>query len=176
MRRFAFAAMPLALLALAASCGDGNSTDEQEKAQTPGATSTANVNEQPQVPDKQLPTPTAIPDTLPVIQVAFAGKIYAPTKTDFNALPKAKVSAGGKEYEGVTLAALAERAAAKADAVATIQGTRADNLRLGAVRFPLADIGASTVLVIDDSGHLALFSSSIPQEQWLKDITSMALQ
>ena len=175
MRRLALAAMPFALLTLAAACGDGDKKDDAQQTTTAQESPTANVNEQPQVPDKQLPTPTPIPDTVPVIQVAFAGKVYAPMRSDFTALPKVKVNAGGKEYEGVSLAALAEKAAAKTDAVATIQGTRADNLRLGAIRFPLPDIAATTVFVIDDNGHVALFSSSIPQEQWLKDVTAIAL-
>jgi len=174
MRRLVLAVTPFALLALATACGDGEKSDTPQTP-TVEATPSTVANEQPQVPDKPLPSPTPIPDTLPVVQVAFAGKVFAPTKADFSALPKAKVTAGGKEYEGVTLAALAEKAGGKADSVATIQGTRADNLRLGAIRFPLADVGASTVLVIDDGGHLALFSSSIPQEQWLKDVTSIAL-
>lgn len=174
MRRFALAALPFALLALATACGDG---DKKEDAQQTNAEAspTLNSNEPPQVPDKLMPTPTPIPDTLPVIQVAFSGKIYAPTKADFGGLPKAKVSAGGKEYEGVTLASLVEKAAAPSARTATIEGTRMDNLRLGAIRFPVADIGGSTVFVVDDSGHVALFSSSIPPEQWLKDVTSIAL-
>lgn len=176
MRRFALAALPLALLALATACGDGDKKGDAQETPAAEASSTANVNEQPQVPDKELPSPTPIPDTLPVIQVAFGGKVYAPTKADFSSLPKTKLSAGGKEYEGVPLSALAEKAAASGDAVATIQGTRTDNLRLGAVRFPLSDIGSSTVLVVDDGGHVALFSSSIPQEQWLKDVTAIALR
>ena len=175
MRRLALAAMPLALLALAAACGDGNKKDDAQQTAAAQETPSPNVNEQPQVPDKQLPSPTPVPDTLPVIQVGFAGKVYAPTKSDFTGLPKVKVTAGGKEYEGVALSALVEKAAAGAAATATIQGTRVDNLRLGAVRFPIADVGGSTVFAVDDSGHVALFSSTIPQEQWLKDVTSIAL-
>ncbi|MCC6960218.1 MAG: hypothetical protein IT301_10260 [Dehalococcoidia bacterium] len=174
MRRFVLAATPLALLVLTSACGDGPDKTDQPTA-TVEATATLNSGEQPQVPDKELPSPTPIPDTLPVIQVAFGGKVYAPTRTEFSALAKTKVTAGGKEYEGVTLAALADQAGAKTGAVATIRGTRADNLRLGAVRFPVADIGASTVFIVDDSGHVTLFSSSIPQEQWLKDVTAIAL-
>lgn len=175
MRRLALAAMPFALLALATACGDGEKKDDAQPAAAAQDTPAPNVNEQPQAPDKQLPSPTPIPDTLPVIQVAFAGKVYAPTKSDFSGLPKVKVKAGDKECEGVALSALVEKAAAGTAATATIQGTRVDNLRLGAVRFPVADIGGSTVFVVDESGHVALFSSSIPQEQWLKDVTSIAL-
>ena len=128
MRRLALAAMPFALLTLAAACGDGDKKDDAQQTTTAQESPTANVNEQPQVPDKQLPTPTPIPDTVPVIQVAFAGKVYAPMRSDFTALPKVKVNAGGKEYEGVSLAALAEKAAAKTDAVTPPKTT---NLRNG---------------------------------------------
>ena len=59
--------------------------------------------------------------------------------------------------------------------IATINGTRMDNLRLGAVRFTLTEIGASTVFVMDDTGRITLASSTIPTDQWLKDITGIGL-
>ncbi|MEO8541139.1 MAG: hypothetical protein ABI577_15460 [bacterium] len=177
MRRFALAAVPFAFLFVAGACGGGSGKDSQSKeTAVPDAEATQNVNEQPQVADKPLPTPTAVTDDLvPVVQVAFAGKLFAPTKTEFAALPKTKISAGGKDYEGVVLSALVQKAAAGSASVVTIQGTRVDNLRLGAVRFPLADVGSTTVLVMDDSGHIILASSSIPADQWLKDVVGVSL-
>lgn len=183
MRRIAFAAMPLTFLLLSAACGDddnGSSGDLTKSAasaeQTAQAASpTAGANEQPQVPDKTLPTSTPVPDTSPVIQVGSTGKLYAPTRAEFAALPKSRLSAGGKDYEGVSLAFLAEKGTPRSGAIATIQGTRLDNLRLGAIRFPLADIAATTLLVMDTDGHIALVSSTVPPEQWLKDVISVAL-
>jgi hypothetical protein len=175
MRRLLFAA-PLAILLGSVACGDGPGKDDAEATQAAAESPTpGNVNEQPQVPDKDLPTPTPIPDTLPVVQVVVAGKPFAPTRGEFGALPKVKIDAGGKSYEGVSLSVLAEKAGAAEGAVATIQGTRADNLRLGAIRFPLGEIGASTVFMLDEGGRLVLASSSVPPDQWLKDVTGIAL-
>jgi|GEM_PF-4190342 len=183
MRRFLLAALPFAILAGAACGGDDSSPDDGQNGngQTPtlspaDAVATADAsNQQPRVPDRPLPTPTPIPDGSPLLQVVAGGKPYTPTRADLAALPKASIDAGGKKYEGVTLAALAEAAGARAEAVVTIQGTRNDNLRFGAIRFPLAEIGPSTVLVLDESGHLLLASTSVPQEQWLKDITGISM-
>lgn len=175
MRRLTFAAAPLLLLA-GIACGDGPDKEETTPtAEAAAATNTPNSNEQPQVPDKPLPTPTPLPSDLPVVQVAFGGKQFAPTRDEFNGLPKTSIQANGKTYEGVTLATLAEKAGAGGASTATIQGTRIDNLRLGAIRFPMADIGASTVFVVDEGGHVLLASTSVPPEQWLKDITGIAL-
>ncbi len=183
MRRFAFAAVPCAFLLISAACGDDGSQSSGELTSIAGSaqqtaqagTPTTNANDQPQVPDKALPTPTPVPDTSPVIQVGSSGNIYAPSKAEFATLPRIKISSGGKDYEGVSLAVLAEKGAPRTGAIATIQGTRFDNLRLGAIRFPLADIAASTVLIMDASGHITLASTSIPSEQWLKDVISVAL-
>jgi len=176
MRRLLLAAVPITVLAFGVACGDGgDSPDETPTGAAGEATATLEPDQQPQVPDKPLPSPTPIPDDVPVVQVVSAAKLFAPLRSEFAALPKTKISAGGKDYEGVTLAVLAEQAAAGADTVATIQGTRTDNLRFGAIRFPLSEIAGSTVLVLDDSGHVLLASSAIPPEQWLKDITGIAL-
>ncbi len=177
MRRFAFTAVPLCLLMVSVGCDGNDAPDSASVAQqtSQAASSTPNTNEQPQVADKQLPTSTPVPDISPVIQVGAAGKLYAPTKSEYAALPKVKLSVGGREYEGVSLALLAEKGSARAGAIVTIQGTRIDNLRLGAICFPLADIAATTVLVMDSSGHIALVSTTVPQDQWLKDVVSIAL-
>jgi hypothetical protein len=179
MRRLLIAAA-FAVFFAGAACGDGPDKSEQsgQPSATPdprGAPPTVVENQQPQVPDKQLPTPTVVPDGLPVLQVLVAGKAFAPVRSEFAGLPKVTVSAGGTSYEGVSLEALATKAGAQPSAVATIQGTRSDNLRLGSIRYALAEIGPSTVLVMDESGHIRLASSSVPAEQWLKDITGIAL-
>lgn len=175
MRRLFLAALPMTILLAAAACGDGPDKDQDAAAATANTTPTLAVNEQPQAPDTPIPAPSAIPDDVPVLQVAASGKQYAPLRSDFAVLPKVTITANGKSYEGVTLATLAEKAGARAGATATIQGTRLDNLRLGAIRFGLAEIGASTVFVMGETGHLTLASSSVPPEQWLKDVTGIGL-
>lgn len=179
MRRLLIAAA-FALFFAGAACGDG--PDKSEQSAQPTATPDPNgppptvaENQQPRVPDKPLPTPKPVPDGLPVIQVIVAGKAFTPVRSEFAGLPKVTVTAGGTSYEGVSLEALATRAGGQPSAVATIYGTGTDNLRLGSIRFPLAEIGPSTVLVMDESGHIRLASSSVPAEQWLKDITGIAL-
>lgn len=174
MRRLLFAA-PLAILALSAACGDGPDKDEQEQTQAAEQSPVSNPNEQPQVPDKDLATPTPVPDGVPILQVVGGGNAFTPTRPEFAELPKTKLDANGKTYEGVTLAALAEKTGADGASVVTIHGTRLDNLRLGAIRFSLGEIASSTVLFLDENGRMVLASTSVPQEQWLKDVTSIAL-
>ena len=185
MLRLRFAAALLLLVpAAAAACGGDDDAPAGDAGAAPTVseadarrTEVAQGLEQPVPPDRPLPTPTPLPDGLPVIQVVTpGGTAYTPTRDEFKALPATTLKIGGKEYTGVTLASLAAKAGAPAGAVATIQGTRIDNLRLGALRYPLADIGATTLLVINQSGYLDLVSSSIPQEQWLHTLSGIAFQ
>ena len=176
-KRFVFAAVPLAILAFSA-CGDGdgeNAADGSPTDAAADATATRPVNEQPQVPDTPLPEPSPVADDVPVIQVGVSGKQYAPLRAELAALTKALVTERGMMYDGGWLGALAEAAGADPGVVTTIQGTRMANLRLGAVRFPLDDIASNTVLVMNDSGHISVASSTIPPAPWLKDFTGSAL-
>lgn len=173
-RRIVLSAVPIMLLAFSA-CGDGDpavSTPEPTVESTP----TLQSNEQPHVPDTPIAEPSPVPSDVPVIQVVANGKQYAPLQPEFAALPKMTITANGKRYEGVSLAALAGQAGAAPTATATIQGTRTDNLRLGAIRFGLDEIGATTVLVMSDTGHILLASSTVPPDQWLKDVTGIGFQ
>lgn len=174
MRRLILGAAPLLLL-IGAACGDGPDKSDSTPAGDGEATPTRNANEQPQVPDTPVPNPTPIPNDLPVVQVAHAGKQFSPTQAEFAALPKVSITANGRSYEGVTLSTLTEKAGGQPSSVATIQGTRVDNLRLGAVRFTVSEVGDTTVFFLVDGGHLALASSSIPADQWLKDVTGIGL-
>lgn len=178
MRRPLLAAA-LAVILVAAGCGDGPGKADGNAPPTAttdpnGPPPTVAQDQQTTVPDKPLPTPAAVPDDLPVLQVVVAGKPFSPLRADFASLPTTTVTAGGTNYEGVSLDALAAKAGAQPSAVATIQGTRSDNLRLGSIRYALAEIGPSTVLVMDETGHIRLASSTVPAEQWLKDITGIA--
>lgn len=183
MRRWTLAAAPIALAALSfAACGGNDDT----RASGEDATATPTLSpmdaqrtavaaqDQPQVPDTPLPKPTPVPDDTPVIQVVAGQTRYSPTKAEFGALPTAEIQANGKTVKGVTIATLASQVGAGADTVVTIQGTRVDNLRLGAVRFGLPEIAGNTVVTMDEAGHLALASSFIPPEQWLNTLTGVA--
>ncbi len=183
MRRLSFAVAPLALALLLGACG-GEGDDSPNGGDEPTATPTLSpldaqrtavaAQDQPQVPDTPLPKPTPVPDDTPIVQVVAGQTRYAPTRTEFAALPTAEIQADGKTVKGVTIATLASQVAAGADAVVTIQGTRVDNLRLGAVRFALAEIAENTVVTIDEEGHVALASSFIPADQWLNTLTGIA--
>jgi len=178
------AALLLLVAAAAAACGDDDDAPAGDAGAAPTVseadarrTEVAQGLEQPVPPDRPLPTPTPLPDDLPVIQVVTpGGTAYTPNRDEFKALPTTTLEIGGKEYTGVTLAAVAAKAGAPADSTATIQGTRIDNLRLGAIRYPLAEVGETTLLVFNQAGYLDLVSSSIPQEQWLQTVTGIAFQ
>jgi hypothetical protein len=181
MRRLSFAVAPLALALLLGACGGGgddspNGGDEPAPTLSPidAQRTAAAAQDQPQVPDTPLPKPTPVPDDTPIVQVVAGQTRYAPTRAEFAALPTAEIQADGKTVKGVTIATLASQVGAGADTVLTIQGTRVDNLRLGAIRFALAEIAENTVVVMNEEGHLALASSFIPAEQWLNTLTGIA--
>ncbi|HMO53833.1 MAG TPA: hypothetical protein PJ994_04950 [Tepidiformaceae bacterium] len=73
----------------------------------------------------------------------------------------------------LTLAALAAEVGARDGAIVTIEGTRSDNRRYGAIRFTLSEIGENTVLTISEDGHIDLASTYIPTEQWLFTVTGV---
>jgi hypothetical protein len=183
MRRLSFAAAPLALALLLGACGgdDGGSPGGGED---PTATPTLSpidaqrtavaAQDQPQVPDTPLAKPTPVPDDTPVVQVVAGETRYTPTRAEFAALPTTEIQADGKTVKGVTIAMLASQVGAGAGTVVTIQGTRVDNLRLGAIRFALSEVAENTVVTLDEEGHLALASSFIPADQWLNTLTGVA--
>jgi hypothetical protein len=108
--------------------------------------------------------------------VAAAGELYEPLTDDFNQLPQETITVDGEKYTGVLLDTLALKVPADPQSVATLEGVRSDGRRYASIRFPLADIGSTTVLVIAENGHVDLVSSSIPRDQWLISVTSIAFQ
>lgn len=180
MQRILLAALPAFLLL--ASCGRGD--DAKPADGTPGSAATLTSAERtkvaltpvtlPTVKDQPLPTPVKLAADDIVVSVVAGKEKYQPKASDLSALPTVEITVAGKTYKGVTLAALAEKVKAAAGANVTVEGTRADRVRLGTIRFPAADIGATTVLVPDDTGHLALYSSTVPQDQWLVLVTGIS--
>ena len=183
--RYLLAALPVVLLFVAA-CGGGSG---DTKTNGPGAaagptlteaqarkTETANSQLQPSAEDQPLPTPTKLADDGIAIQAAGTGPVYAPTLAEFKALPTSEIKVDGKSYTGVAIATLAAKSKAAAGVAATIDGVRPDGKRQGAVRFPLAEIGATTVLVLAEDGQLSLASTSIPKEQWLIRVTAVSFR
>ena len=184
--RYLLAALP-AVLIFAAACG-GNSDDVSktiDSRATAGPTlteaqarqtETAKSQQQPSAEDQPLPTPAKLAENGIAIQVAGAGPLYAPTLAEFKALPTSEIKVDGKSYSGVTIATLAEKSKAATGVPVTIDGVRADGKRQGAVRFPLADIATTTVLVLAEDGQLSVASTSIPKEQWLIRVTAVSFR
>ena len=167
---------------LLAACGGGDSKPAADATAAPTPTLTAAERTKvaltpvalPTVKDQPLPTPAKLGTDDIVVSVVAGKEKYQPRASDFSALPTVDISVGGKTYTGVSLAALAEKVKAPAGGNVTIDGTRSDRVRLGTIRFPAADIGATTVLVPDETGHLSLYSTSVPQEQWLVLVTGVS--
>lgn len=158
--------LPVVLLALfAVACGG----DDDESDGTPDAGAVTDG-----------PAPTATPQLLPtppraneedVILFASAGQTaYEPTLKEFRDLPRTKIKAQG-DKEGVSLKDLAAKVSAPSDVFVTVQGFRTDGRVIQFVRQPLADIGAESVLMVDDTGRLRLVSSKLPESEWLVNVT-----
>ena len=180
--RYILAALP-AVLIIAAACGgsdDKNSPADATVGPTPTAAEahqTADQGQlQPSAPDQPLPTPVPLAEDGIAIQVVGVGAPYAPTLSAFKALPTVEIQAEGQSYKGVTLATLAQKSKAASGVSATIDGVRGDGKRQGAVRFPLADIASNTVLVLAADGQISVASTSIPRDQWLIRVTSIAFR
>jgi hypothetical protein len=182
LRFFVIACAGLALVS--AACGGDDAG--KPTATGPGAdgsaiasASSAAANTfQPTVVDVPIPTPTKVPADGIVLQVttAKADSLYRPTVDKFRSLPQSNIQAGDKSYSGVNIQALADQVKAKPESVVTIQGVRGDGKRITPIRYPLSEIASTTVLTIDESNHLALVSSSIPQDQWLTSIEFVTFQ
>lgn len=180
--RYLLAAVPAVLL-LSACGGDSNKTTATPEpgptltAAQQRQTQTAKSLAQPTAEDKPLPTPAPVPEDGVAVQVAGAsGTPYAPKLSEFRALPTSEIKVDGQSYKGVTLSALLAKVNAANTAVVTLDGTRSDGKRQGAVRFPLADIGESTVLVLGNGGELNVASTSIPKDQWLIWVTGISVR
>jgi hypothetical protein len=174
----------LALTVVLAACGGGDDDDSTPANSSPtpsqtatGGDGTATASVSPTAtPESQLPTPTPLADDIPILQVAAGGQLYEPLTADFESLPQETIDVGGQDYTGVLIDTLALKVPADPQSVVTIEGTRSDGLRFGVIRFPLDDIGSTTVLMLAENGHLDLISSSIPRDQWLTSVTSVAFE
>jgi len=178
----AASAMALILVVAVSACGGGGGG--QAKTATTGpakasasveATGTSTGLGQPVNSGAALPTATPLLVTDAIVGVANGKANYAPTMADFKALDQTSITVDGKSYKGVSLAALGAKVAAPTGTgFVTVQGTLLSGARLNVIRFATKDVAATTVLVMDSGGRLTLYSSSIPKEQWLLAVTSVA--
>ena len=173
MLRYLMAAIA-ATAFLFAACGGDDAKPADSKAGS--ATPTSSGLQQPTGEDKPLPTsPPLAPDAV-ALTVINGKKNFAPTASELKALPTITVKGGEQAYTGISVAALGEKVGAAPASYALIEGIRADGKRAGIIRYALAEIGSTTVLVLDARGHLALASSSIAKDIWVIDVTSVVFQ
>jgi len=159
-----------ALFAFAAvACGD----DTTNPAATTTGTAASPALPTPTV-EPLLPTPTPASDTASALIVVSSKGNFHPTVAEFRQLPQVDITAKGPQ-KGVSIAALAAKVGVTpTSGFVTIQGIRSDGKRGGVVRYAVADIASTTVLVLDDKGHLNLVSSTIPEAEWLTAVESVA--
>lgn len=155
------------LLLLFAACGDDD--DDQDENSGDGSGDTA------QDGGTVTPTPNVIATVPPaedgdvILTAGTADSPYTPTLAEFRQLPKTKIDADG-EKEGVSLLELARQSGAPQDSTVTIQGTRPDGRVIQYVRESLGEIGEKSVLVVDEQGHLSLYSSALGKDKWLTNV------
>ena len=165
----------LALLGVAAACGDGNDKkNENATATASAATANAPTPGQPTT-SQPLAKPTPVPDTGLAMQVVSGTQRFTPTVAEFKALPQTDLDVKGAKQTGILLQDIAAKVPAGRNGIVTIEGLTADGQRVGAVRFPVADIAATTLFMLDSEGHVNFVSTSIPEEQWLKAVTGVTL-
>ncbi|MGE5597481.1 MAG: hypothetical protein ACM3S1_15755 [Hyphomicrobiales bacterium] len=177
MSRRWFLALPLAAVLLLGACGGGG--DDDEKDDQPAAEGTPTETPigaydsqgQPTV-DQGLPMPTPVLDDGVAITVVGGDKTYQPTVAEFRRLPTIEIDAGGKKT-GVSLQTLADQVGVTGGVV-TVQGLQANLTKIGYTRHPLADIGSNSVLVLDEQGHLNLYSTAFPEAEWLKVVVAVS--
>lgn len=162
--RFWFPAL-VALPLLFVACGDDDGGTPTTTADN-GAASTVSPTR------PALPTPTPVPDTATAITVVWQDKTYAPTLAELKQLTQTEIDADGKR-KGVSFATLAAKVGAEPGAFVTIQGLSADRSRPVTVRFALADVATTSVLALDDQGHLDFYSTRVPKEQWMDVVTGV---
>lgn len=164
-----------AVLLIGAACGDGSDKADNPQAAASSSAAAPSAPAGQPTTNQPLPSATPVPDDGTAVQVVSGKEQYAPTLADVRALPQTELTINGSKRSGVALKDLVAKVPAGAAGIVTIEGTNADRSRLGTVRFKLADIADTTLLVIDGEGHLDIVSSTIPEEQWLKSVSGVSL-
>ncbi|MCC7366327.1 MAG: hypothetical protein IT303_18360 [Dehalococcoidia bacterium] len=177
MTRTWMLALPAAVALVFAACGgDSNDDTDADATATEAVTGSPVVSDGLGQPKSQatLPPPTAVADDEITLAVVFGSNSFSPTVAEFRDLPKTEVTAAGQKQSGVTIGVLAEKVGANGASVVTISGLRKDLKQEANTRYQLADIASTTIVALDDEGHVNLYSSSIPEGEWLKVLAGVS--
>lgn len=171
------AAVTISLALLSAACGGDDDNDADATAEPADATASADAGTATPVPTRASPSrpaPTAVPGDGAAITVANpqAQIQFVPTADEFRAFETTTVNG----QTGVSLATLAAAAEVADYTLVTIDGANPATGALGAIRYPVADIASTTIFVIDDRGHISLVSETIPEAEWLTNVTAVVLE
>lgn len=150
------------------ACGGDDDEEPTPTADAGAATSPTSVPTPRLLPT--VPPRAASDPALSIASGDATGTSIMPTVEEFRAYPTETIN--GKT--GVTLAALAAAIEADAPNFVTIEGRTADGRRFGATRYPFADVAATTILVMDDKGHISMESSTIKKEELLDQVQGVA--
>lgn len=183
MHRNWFIALPLAAALVLGACGGGGDDDgdganggdataEASAAPSPTQIGDNDANGQPTA-NTGIPTPTPVAEEDVVITVVNGGTVYTPTLADFRALPQTQIDAAGASKSGVSVATLAAQVGAESGVV-LLQGLNPEQNKVASIRYTIEEIAANTVLVIDETGHLDLVSSTLPETQWLRVVIAVS--
>lgn len=158
--------LPLVLMGLCVTACGGDSDESDSQGDDPATVDGPTATPTP----KMLPTPPRATDEEVILTASAGQAAFTPTLKEFRELPKTKVDAQGQK-EGVSLNEIAARVSAPPDVFVTIQGFRSDGRMIQFVRQRLKDIGAESILMVDDSGRLRLVSSKLAESEWLVNVT-----
>jgi len=161
--------LPLAATLLLGACGGGGDDDAENPSEE-----TAAADQTTQARGPGLPTPTPVADEGIAVTVIGNGTTYQPTVAEFRQLPTVQIEADGTRT-GPTLDVVASQVGWNESTVVTIQGLTEDLNNVAYIRYPLADIAQDTILEVDEQGHLNLYSTVLPKDDWLKVVVAITL-
>ena len=175
MRQWLFI-LPIAVGVIAMACGGGASDGKTSATPTSpsGAAAVGAGTPTPEPPAIAKPTPPLDPGAGPIFEVSALQEKFAPTFAEFKELPKTEITVNGKKYSGVSLASLGAKVKSVPSANVTVQGYRPDFKRISFFRYPIADVGSETVLIVDSEGFVSIVSAKIPEAEWLRSVITVA--
>lgn len=169
-----FLAVPLATALLLGACG-GDDDDSNNDTGAPASETVENGEGTPRPKQEvSLPAPTPVGDEDQALSVVAGETNYTPTLAELRALPTTEIEANGTRT-GISIATLASQVGAEGGVV-TVQGLSEDLKRLAYARGGYDEIASETVLVLGEAGHFDLYSSVLPESEWVKVVIAISFQ